>query len=355
MNLFFGIQIAPYRIDLCNTLAREYDYAIFHLDRTVDLGFDQSRVEGLAQFEDHRYPKPGWGPRTYRLFRSLLRQYRPETVLVSEFSLTTLWMILFSRLGRRRFRVVSVCDDSIDMITGNDFSFRHRLARRIVPLFLDNLIVPSEETAAWYRRHFGKGVSFPIIADEVRLRADLEKALPVAEDLFSSLGLAGRKVVLFVGRLIPLKNVDLLIRALPDDPSVTLLVVGSGPCREEWEALARQSGRDVRFLGQRGGPDLSAVFLLGDVLVLPSRVEAFGAVVNEALVAGLSVLVSSRAGARVLVDSENGMVADPSVESLASALAELLARIPARTQVELRGDKMPYTFHDRLEEAFSSL
>ena len=356
MNLYFGIQIAPYRIDFCNALSERYGYAIFHLEESVDLGFNQAWVAGEVRYEDHRYPKPGWGIRTWRLFRALLRQYQPDTVMASEFSLTTLWMLLFSRFGKRRFRVVSLCDDSMDMIRGNDFSFRHRLARRIVPFFLDNLILPSEDTQDWYRRHFGKGVCMPIIADDIRFRTLLHEALPEARRLSARWNLAGIRVILFVGRQVAVKNVSSLIQAVSGlQMPHRLMIVGDGPFREQWEELSASLHADVVFVGAQSGLDLAAYYQLADLFVLPSVREPFGAVVNEALLAGVPVIVSSRAGSRSLVNPDNGRIVEPSAEEIASALAEMLATVPARSAYEMRPSLMKVPFQSWLAAVMNAL
>lgn len=356
MNLYLGIQIAPYRIDFCNALAEEYGYAVFHLEKTVDLGFSQSWVAEQLRFEDRRYPEPRLNVRTWRYFRALLRQFSPEIVLVSEFSLTTLWMLLFSRLGPKRFRVVSLCDDSMDMIQGNDFTLGHRLARRIIPRFLDNLVLSSKETAEWYRNRFGKGVWMPIVADDRRFRTMLEASLPEARRLAGQLDIQGRRVVLFVGRHVAVKNVDMLIRSFADcDVPARLLVVGDGPCRKEWESLAGSLEADVVFVGSKSGEELAAYYQLADLFVLPSTVEPFGAVVNEALLAGVPVLVSARAGSRVLVHSGNGRIVEPVPEEMTAALASMLQAVPVRTEYGMRPDLMTTSFREWLSDAMRSL
>lgn len=112
---------------------------------------------------------------------------------------------------------------------------------------------------------------------------------------------------LFVGRLIALKNVDLLIRAfreLPMDASEgwRLDIVGEGDLRRELENLAGGDTR-IRFWGALPYDELGSRYLQSDVLVLPSRREAWGLVINEALGFGLRVIVSDACGSQELVTS----------------------------------------------------
>jgi rhamnosyl/mannosyltransferase len=100
-------------------------------------------------------------------------------------------------------------------------------------------------------------------------------------------------IVLFVGRLVPYKGVDVLLEALAG-LNACGLIVGDGPLRAALEARAREldiAGR-VRFLGSVADDELAAVYRACDVFVLPSvtRQEAFGVVQLEAMAAGKPVV-----------------------------------------------------------------
>ena len=113
--------------------------------------------------------------------------------------------------------------------------------------------------------------------------------------------------ILYVGRVVTRKGLDVLLRALaelrPDDAAVTLDVIGDGPQLREYEALARRvvPDRTVRFLGAAGRPEVLAALRRAHVLVVPSRtmpsgeVEGSPVVVKEALAVGVPV-VATRSG-----------------------------------------------------------
>ncbi len=112
-------------------------------------------------------------------------------------------------------------------------------------------------------------------------------------------------VLLYVGRLSPEKNIDLVIaayRELQVEQSfraVRLVLVGDGPERQRLEKL----GSDVIFAGMRTGDELSQYYASADVFVFASQVETFGNVVPEAMASGLPVLAFNDAAASQLVDS----------------------------------------------------
>lgn len=357
-NVFLGIAPAPYRVDLCNWLYREMDCEIYHLEQFAEeLAFDRSALRDAIRFDYRTYPAIPFSGKGMRRLQEILDRHQPELVFTSEFSAATILLGLLRKRRRAPFRVVSVCDDSVDMIHGNDFSRRHALARRFVPRLVDNLLLDSPEVVRWYRERFGKGVFFPIIADERRLRAGLERALPRARELAVSHGLQGSRVLLYVGRLIPLKQVDLILRAYaPLKEEARLVIVGDGPDLAGLKTLDAGLGTRAVFTGRKSGEDLLAWYNIGDVHLLASRVEAFGAVTGEALQAGLYSLVSERAGSRCLIDAENGRVLpadDP--DAWTSALRQTLDKLSPKEDIRLKDSRLRILFEPALREAISAL
>jgi glycosyltransferase involved in cell wall biosynthesis len=130
--------------------------------------------------------------------------------------------------------------------------------------------------------------------------------------------------VLFVGRLIPEKNVDLLIKAMPR--SQTLYIVGDGPEKAKLVQLAQELSTNVRFGSGLPYEDLIGVMKAANSLVLPSNREGFGIVALEALACGTPVITSNykkNAAKELIVHGENGFVVDLTVDKLRSALLEV--------------------------------
>ena len=100
-------------------------------------------------------------------------------------------------------------------------------------------------------------------------------------------------IVLFVGRLVPYKGVDVLLHAVKGLDAETI-IVGDGPCRMSLIALAYDCGLQdkVRFVGDVSDAELLAWYHACDVFVLPSvsRQEAFGMVQLEAMLCGHPVI-----------------------------------------------------------------
>lgn len=117
------------------------------------------------------------------------------------------------------------------------------------------------------------------------------------------LGLPSHKILaLFVGRLIPLKNLDMLIRAFvritKTRVNIDLIVVGTGPDREKLEQAAFNGGlKDrIHFLDEAYGDRLLACYTAADLFVLPSVYDNFPNVVLEAMAMELPVIATKVGG-----------------------------------------------------------
>lgn len=139
--------------------------------------------------------------------------------------------------------------------------------------------------------------------------------------------LASGPVIGSIGRFDRLKGYDVLVKAMPALPGVTVVLIGGGPMREELEELARKLEVSDR-LTLIDWSDEPRRYLPGfDLFVLPSRFEAFGLVLVEAMLAKLPVVASDVGGIPECVTGEETGLLVPvdDVAALASAIQRLLA------------------------------
>lgn len=157
--------------------------------------------------------------------------------------------------------------------------------------------------------------------DNETLRAAFDRALPSRAETQTSMGLKPANFV-FVGRLIGVKNLPMLLSAFADAQKQSangadwgLILLGDGADKalltEQIETLGL--ARSVTILPGRPWFQVPDVLALSNVLVLPSRSEPWGLVVNEAMACGLPVVVSDRCGCvpDLIREGQNGFVFSP--------------------------------------------
>jgi glycosyltransferase involved in cell wall biosynthesis len=137
-------------------------------------------------------------------------------------------------------------------------------------------------------------------------------------------------VVLFVGKLDPRKRPIDAVRAVASlGPNAVLVIAGWGGLEGETQAEARRLGVRIAWLGFVNQSLMGRVYAAADCLVLPSDIESWGLVVNEAMATGLPVVVSDRAGCApdLIVPGETGEVCRPGdPDDLAGALQRVRDR-----------------------------
>ncbi|MCE9591109.1 MAG: glycosyltransferase family 4 protein [Planctomycetes bacterium] len=160
-----------------------------------------------------------------------------------------------------------------------------------------------------------------------------EKRDEAAEQaLAERLGLKpGRRRIMYSGRFIPVKRVDVLIDAFAEmaaqRPEWDLLIVGDGPLREELHARVPANLRDrVTWTGFLQMEETARCYRLCEVLAHPSEYEPWALVINEAVASGLVVVCTLVVGAAVELvrHGTNGRLVQPrSVESMADGLLQV--------------------------------
>ncbi len=169
----------------------------------------------------------------------------------------------------------------------------------------------------------------------------------------AELGLdASRRVVLFVGNLLPVKGVDVLLKAVKQYSSAgsheqrTLFAVaGDGPMRRVLKSATEElpANVDLRALGQIGREEVGVWMNAADVLVLPSRNEGCPNVVLEAMCCGTPVVASAVGAVPDLLTSESGTMVPPDdPEELASALISALLKRWDRASIRRRVRRMSW-------------
>ena len=155
---------------------------------------------------------------------------------------------------------------------------------------------------------------------------------------------------IYVGRLIPVKNLELLIQVFNKKPDLHLTIIGFGILEDELKAIENEN---ISFTGAIDNEKLPAYYQQADVFVLPSKSEPWGLVVEEALNNGTPVIVSDRVGCRKdLVNENTGLVFNYDSEQSLSDVIDSICEVA--TYNNLRKGVSCMDFGDRARRQIES-
>lgn len=183
------------------------------------------------------------------------------------------------------------------------------LLMRLIGNSVDHLTYLGEYTKSQISKPLSKRAKSAMI--QIAPGIDTQIFKPVdASNLRLDLGLAEKEVIVSVGRLVPRKGQDELVKALPQilesHPNAHLLFVGTGSYKKVLDNLIadRSLQKYVTFTGRVQYEDLTKYICVGDIFAMPSRsrlggleVEGLGIVYLEASACGLPVLAGDSGGA----------------------------------------------------------
>ncbi len=140
--------------------------------------------------------------------------------------------------------------------------------------------------------------------------------------------------LLYVGRLVPRKNLETLIKAIyilkKDISDIRLLICGKGDTKYELylESLVNRYGlkNNIEFLGFVSDKKLTKIYSESDLFILPSLVEGFGMVLTEAMGYGLPIIATNIGGVNEVVrNNEEGILVEPrNPKDMANTISKLI-------------------------------
>lgn len=216
------------------------------------------------------------------------------------------------------------------------FSLR-KIGRSVVKYYLkraDVIIAPTKRIASVVREYgIEKDVDIlPTGIPDDKVKYSVPRSFQISSRLYKKFPhLKGKRLLLFVGRIVKEKNLPFLFDVLEtvrlSMPKTALLFVGGGPFLEELEELSEKRGLSgsVAFTGYMKSEDLMYFYRLSHVFVFPSKTETQGLVTVEAMLAGLPVVAIGEMGTVDVMQGDNGgfMVPDD-VSMFASKVVSLL-------------------------------
>jgi len=193
------------------------------------------------------------------------------------------------------------------------------------------------------------GVNRPIFTIPNGINPEEFNKLPPGQELERLYPeLQGKKVVLFLGRIHPIKGLDILARAFGkiarERKDVHLLIVGpdEGGYRGEVERVLVSEGviEKVTFTGMLTGKEKLAALSRADICVIPSYSEVRSIVALEAMICGLPVIITRQCHFPEVREARAGIVIDPDSAQLAEAMVKLLDNTKLREEMGNNGKRL---------------
>jgi glycosyltransferase involved in cell wall biosynthesis len=272
----------------------------------------------------------GWARQTARIYLRYEKQFgRPDLILAHSVT----WAGYASYLINRKHGIPYVIVEHRSFFVWSSQEARQMVLPFHVPLFglaydhCEKLILVSDSLRK------GIGALVPSVIKRSMVIPNM-----IREDLFL-LPPQARKtepfVFLWAGRLEHVKGVDLLLEAvktLSEQTEKRFLVrlAGKGSLREELEqqATALEVCDRISFLGRLSRKEILKEMQEANCFVLPTRYEAFGVVLIEAMATGLPLIATRSGGPDSIVTSENGILIEgENVDELVAAMQEIMANI----------------------------
>jgi glycosyltransferase involved in cell wall biosynthesis len=333
------------------------DLSLANLLERLDVAFDvtiagvsQPIVERVAQARPSASTRVVAPPRSGHDLRCLMEHVRLMRELAPDIvhaSLASPWSCQYAIAAAALARRPSVV--AVYQLAGPPVSERQRRAKRLTARAVDRHVGVGERTSREVEALVG-------LAHESVLT--IHNGVP-DQGRESASERRGPRVVGTIARLERQKGLDVLIRALAEVESATLLVVGDGSERRRLETLARDLGVSdrIEWLGWSDDPRRYLASL--DVFVLPSRNEGFPLVVLEALLSGVAVVATDVGSvAEAVRDGETGLLIPPEDPgAIATAIRRLLAdeALGRRLGQEGRRLVLDRFTADHMARAFESL
>lgn len=233
-------------------------------------------------------------------------KYKRDVIVVGGYSTPTgMYSILYMKAKRIPF--ILNCDGGL--IKADTF-----IKKSIKRFFIGSAKIwlstgkTSDEYLCYYGANRQKILQYPFTSikeDEVLNVSELQK-----KEMREKLGIKQDKVVLYVGRFIPLKRIDVLVNACKELQDVAVVLVGGDDLETVCGEDIRGEKSNIYVVGFKSAEELKEYYQAADIFVLPTSGDVWGLVINEAMAMGLPVITTEKcvAGIELVEQGKNGYI-----------------------------------------------
>lgn len=321
--LILGSFPAPYRVEVFNGIASQYDADIFFYtdkdqNRSKDYFVKKERYFVLSCSDDKR------------IFNECLKNLRRYKLVIAydwylPFAVKVELMCIFYNIP-----YIINCDgaflsDKVSLKKSIKECFKSFFVKRAAKCWA------SGNYAKKYFLHY-KAMECNIVKHNfTSLHTEDILTAPVKkfekDELKKELGLSNKKMVLSIGQFIYRKGFDVLLKAWENmDNDFQLVIIGGGEEKDNYLHLIREHNlQNVKLIDFKPKADIFKYYMASDIFVLPTREDIWGLVINEAMACGLPIVATNKCIAAMELIKGNGIIVDPdSTEQLKNAIYKIL-------------------------------
>lgn len=301
--LILAIYPAPYRLQLCQKIAERFQADIFFEYKNGD-----DRDNRWFQQGEYHLLDDEKGMQAYQACRKNLKQY--DLVVLYDYG-TKEGRKLIAQCKKQKVPYIVNCDG---VILPHKKNFLKDMVKKWLLSKAAAYLASGEHAKEYFLRygaqdekifihnfsalHEGEVLNEPLNSEE---KKELRKKLALPLD---------KKIVIAVGRFIPLKRYDFLLREWKQiDDECCLLLIGGGSEYEKYQSIIQENGlTNVILENFHPTHELYEYYKAADAFIHPSSYDVWGLVVNEAMANGLPVVVSDTcvAGLELIQEGKNG-------------------------------------------------
>ncbi|MSM40124.1 MAG: glycosyltransferase [Geobacter sp.] len=313
MNILVTNVPAVYRIDLYERLGRSGWKIFFYARNAPEFAYCSDKRELSFPFEDVSLP--------FIFLRLVLLQ--PKVVVCINASPFTLLCGIYSWLFRRRFVIWWAGTDLSEERAG----LLKRIFRRFVFRLADGFLTYSEFASAYLAKMGVNHKKITLLGNmtfepaKFRALVDQERAKHISHPL----------TLLSIANLVERKNHSFLLIIFSElckkFPDLRLVIAGEGPERLRLERMIRELKlAKVELRGHVNREEVPALLAEADIFMHPAIMDQWPQAINEAMAAGIPIIVSRQSGISetLFTNCENVVICELSVESFVNAATILL-------------------------------
>lgn len=314
MKVLYLVNIpSPYRVDFFNELGKKCELTVL-FEKNKDLEREEK------WFNSNFYNFKGVFLKNFKIFKEYfiafevlkyLKNNDYDLIVIGGYSTLT-GMLAINYLKMKKIPFTLNTDGGF---IKTDSKLKHMLKNYYIGS-ADKWLCSGKESKEYFKHYGAKEKDINIYPfTSIRENEIVSNVLSNKEKfaLKEELGIKEKKMILSIGRFIPLKGFDVLINAAKSlDSDIGIYIIGGDPPEDYIRLKDEVGAKNINFIGFKSKTELSKYYRTSDLFVLPTRGDVWGLVINEAVANGLPVITTNKciAGLEMIEDGVNGFITE---------------------------------------------